>query len=145
MLLDEKNQLVLTGVFIVNDEKELLLMFKKNHQHWENPGGKVHLNECDHHEKIELLKKAALREAREEVGKVKLSPLKFFARVEFTIPDGRKALSNKFTAKILEGKPKLMEPEVFEKIAWIPIKKLQNYSLDPTIKLLLKRIQSELG
>ena len=33
--------LILSGCLVVNENKELLLLYRKDHNHYETPGGKV--------------------------------------------------------------------------------------------------------
>lgn len=141
------NKIVLSGGLIINEEKELLLLYRDKHEHYETPGGKVELEKCQDPENpsIEELKRDAKREILEELGQeIILSELKYFGKVEFTIPDGRKATANKFTTRIISGKPRLNEPELFSKLDYLPIKNLENYPISPDLKLLLPKIKEKL-
>jgi ADP-ribose pyrophosphatase YjhB (NUDIX family) len=131
-------RLILVSCMLINDKKEILLLFKKKGGYYETPGGKVReLNPT-----LEDLKNAALRETGEEVGKsIKVGELKIFSEMEFTIPDGRQAKLTKFLAKSFTGEPKLMEPEIFDHFKWIPIRDLEKYTLSPDLKELTPKLK----
>ncbi len=137
-------RLILSGCLIINKNNELLLLYKKNHKHYETPGGKVDIEECSNQENptIEDLAKTAEREAYEELGNdIKLKKLKYFGNVEFIIPDGRLAIANKFLTEIIAGKPKNNEEGIFLKIEYLSIQTLERYPLSPDLKLLLPKIK----
>jgi len=141
-------KIILSGCLILDNKDEILLLYRKDHQYYETPGGKVEANECVSLENptIPELAKAAEREAYEELGPhLKLKKLKFFAKTEFTIPDGRLAVANKFVTKIVSGKPKVNEPKTFSRLDYLPIKELEKFSLSPDLKLLLPMIKSVLS
>ena len=86
--------------------------------------------------------KTAEREAYEELGNgIKLKNLKYFGNVEFTIPDGRLAIANKFLTEIITGNPKNNEEDIFSKIEYLPIQTLERYPLSPDLKLLLPKLK----
>lgn len=135
-------RLILSGCLVLNDKKEVLLLFKKNHQHYETPGGKVENCKDPLNPAIEELKREAQRETFEELGNdIKISDLEYFGNISFTIPDGRLAIAHKFTTTILEGTPKNNEPEVFDHITWIPLETLEQYPISPDFKLLLPKLK----
>jgi len=141
----KNERLILSGCLVVNNNKEILLLYKKNHNHYETPGGKVEEKECaDIREpSIEDLKKTAERELCEELGNdIKFEDLKYFGCVEFMIPDGRLAVAHKFITKIISGKPVLMEPDEFSRFDYLPIDRLEEYPLSPDLKLLLSKIKN---
>ncbi len=140
---NKPQKIVLSGCIILNEKRELLLLYRKKHQHYETPGGKVRVEECYDKENpsIEELKKTAERETYEELGDdIKLDDLKYFGKVEFVIPDGRKAISHKFVTRITEGLPKVNEPEIFERFDWIPSITLGERPLSPDLILFMKKI-----
>ena len=100
------DRIQLSGCAIIDDGK-LLLIWKKKHDHYEFPGGKV--------EGGETLEETALRETKEEIGcDVKI--IKYLAYKEFHI-NGRDFRSHKYLAQIPRGQiPKIMEPELFRDI-----------------------------
>jgi len=128
-----EKKLVLVSCLVVNDKKEILLLYRKDHKHWETPGGKP--------EKDENLEDAANRELHEELGNVKTSHLKLFTKVEFTVPDGRKAIAHKFITKIISGTPRIQEPEIFEKCQYLPINNLEDSPISPDLKIILPKLK----
>lgn len=140
-------RLVLAGNLILNDQKELLLLFRDKYGHWETPGGKMEPNEASAPVPTRAdLWQTALRELHEEIGaKVKVKKLRYFGQVKFSIPDGRLAIVHKFLVKIISGRPVIGEPEIFSRLEYLPLAQLQNYPLSPDLKLLLPQIQKELG
>ena len=147
MNIIKSNILILSGCLIVNDKKELLLLYRKDHKHYETPGGKVKAEECSNPNEPTLndLARAAERELYEELGaNIKIQKLSYFGNIKFTIPDGRLAIANKFVTKILSGTPKINEPELFERFDYLPISQLENYNLSPDLKLLLPQLKVNL-
>ncbi|MBS3168656.1 NUDIX hydrolase [Candidatus Woesearchaeota archaeon] len=144
MNIVKDGRLILSGCLVFNDKNEILLLYKKNHKHYETPGGKVNLDECSNPDDptIEDLKKAASRELFEELGNnIEVEDLEYFTKVEFTIPDGRKAIAHKFITKIISGEPKVNEPEIFSKFDYLSINKLDQYSISPDLKLLINLLK----
>ena len=45
-IIDNKGRIILSGCFIINENNELLLLHRKDHNHYETPGGKVDVGEC---------------------------------------------------------------------------------------------------
>ena len=113
-----------SGCAIIDDGK-LLVLWKINQGHYEFPGGKVSLGET--------LEEAAKRETKEEIGcDVKL--IKYIGYKEFHV-DGREFRSHKFLAKILDNQtPRIMEPDKFRDIFWLPMKEYKNYLCAPNVK-----------
>ena len=115
----------LSGCVIVNDKKELLLLWRKKHQHYEFPGGK--------NRQGETLEQTAKRECREELG-VDVIVLKYIGYENFDI-DNRSFQSHKYLGIIKNNQiPKANEPDEFEKLFWLPMKEYQNYSCAPNVK-----------
>lgn len=142
--IELNGRLILSGCLVINDKKEVLLLFRTKHRHYETPGGKVNPAECKNppNPSEEDLAKTAERETYEELGKgIKLGKLKYFGKTEFTIPDGRLAVANKFLTRIILGKPVLAEPELFSEIKWLPLEKLEQYPVSPDLKLLAPRLK----
>jgi 8-oxo-dGTP pyrophosphatase MutT (NUDIX family) len=142
-------KLILAGILIFNEKKEILLLKKKKWQHWETPGGKVEEKDYSNPKKpgVKDYEKAALRETFEELGdEIVLEEPKYLGKFEFTIPDGKKAIVHQFKSKILSGEAKLNEPEKFEDLKYIPINELgnENYLASPNLKennLYLKKLR----
>ncbi|MFA7662352.1 MAG: NUDIX hydrolase [Patescibacteria group bacterium] len=115
----------LSGCAIINDNAELLLLWKIKHGHYEFPGGKVESNET--------LEAAARRECLEELG-VEVDILNYLGFEDFEI-DGKSFSSHKFLGKIKDSQiPKVNEPDKFEKLFWLPIKNYQDYICAPNVK-----------
>ncbi len=114
----------LSGCVIIENDK-LLLIWKNKHNHYEFPGGKVDAGET--------FEQTALREAKEEIDcEVKI--IKYLGCKEFHIDD-RDFRSHKYLAQIPKGQvPKIMEPEIFRDVFWLPIKDYKNYSVAPNVK-----------
>lgn len=118
-------QIKLSGCVIVNDKDEVLLLWKNNRQHFELPGGKVEVDED--------IKTTAIRECKEEIG-VDVIIKKYLGYEDLDI-DGTFFQSHKFTAVIKQGQePIVNEPEAFEKLFWMPLKKYTEYICAPNVK-----------
>ena len=115
----------LSGCTIVNDDEELLLLWKKKHRHYEFPGGKV--------EDGESLEETALRECKEELG-VDVRLVKYLGYENFEI-EGYSFQSHMYLG-IIEGNqiPIVNEPDKFEKLFWLPMKRYRDYSCAPNVK-----------
>ena len=140
-------KIILSGCLIVNEKSEILLLYRKDHKHYETPGGKIISEECSNPENpsIEDLAKTAERELYEELGdNIKVEELKYFGKVEFKIPVGRIAIANKFLTSIESGKPRINEPKIFSKLEYLPIKNLEHYPISPDLKLLLPKLKKYL-
>lgn len=138
------SKIILCGNLIVNDKKEILLLFRDKHQHYETPGGKLNTDECVdiNNPTINEIKKAAIRELFEELGDdIKISEPEFFGSHEFVIPNGRSAIANKFIVRIISGKPRINEPEIFSKLEWLPIAKLEEFPISPDLKLFVEKLK----
>ncbi|MFH1064470.1 MAG: NUDIX hydrolase [Candidatus Woesearchaeota archaeon] len=135
-------RIILSGCLIINDKKEVLLLYRTDHNHYETPGGKVRLDECNNPDEptLEDLAKTAQRELYEELGEdLKIEHFDYFDKVEFSIPGGRLAIANKFLVKIT-GNPRVNEPERFSKFDYLPIEHLEDYPISPDLKLLVPKL-----
>ena len=118
------DRIQLSGCAIIDNDK-LLLIWKKKHHHYEFPGGKVEIGET--------FQQTALRETKEEIG-VNAEIIKYLGYKEFHL-DGRDFRSYKYLAKIPKGQvPKIIEPELFRDIFWLPMKQYNQYSVAPNVK-----------
>ena len=129
------SDIILSGNLIINDNKEIYLLFRNDHGFYETPGGKVREGE--------ELKDAAKRELLEEVAEIKeIVSMEYFTSIKFIIPDGRTAIANKFITQI-KGNLSAKEEDLFDKdkSRWISLKELENYSLSPDLILLLPKIK----
>jgi 8-oxo-dGTP pyrophosphatase MutT (NUDIX family) len=134
------NRLVLSGTFIIDEKNKLLVLYRKDHQHYETAGGKVESSECKNPKNptLEELSKAALRETKEELGNdIELSKLYSVGYVDVTTADGKQVRIYKFATTILRGTPIVNEPEKFLRIEYLPIKGLEKYPLAPSLKAFL--------
>ena len=121
------------GGIVLNDKGQVLLIHQVEGDAWCFPKGHV--------EEGEDLLRAAEREVYEELGSdISLAPLEYFGSVEFTVPDGRIAVANKFLTKILSGEPQLAEPEVFDRFDYISIIDLENKNISSDLKLFLDKL-----
>ncbi|MGV8162022.1 MAG: NUDIX hydrolase [Candidatus Nanoarchaeia archaeon] len=144
----EKNHLILSGCLVIDNKKRVLLLYRRDHRHYETPGGKLKPEDCENIKDIGIvdLSRTAKRELHEELGaEFETDPLVYFGSVEFKTPDGRIAIANKFITQITSGTPKVNEPKIFEKFEYIKISELEKYNLSPDLKLLLPKIKKELG
>lgn len=143
-LKTKDDEIILSGTFIYTDKKELLLLFRKDHQHYETPGGKVEDRDCKDKENpsIHDFKQAAKRELVEELGsEFKHASLDYFGFVSFTVPDGRKAVAHKFITKSISGTPQIQEPQTFSTWNYLAISSLEKESISPDLKLFLPELK----
>jgi len=108
------------------DSGKILLVKRAVEQCWELPGGKV--------EEGEEPEVAALREAVEEIN-VKAEIIQQFDTYEFVKDDVRYE-NIVFEAVIKEGSPQANPSEGIAEVEWIPLEKLDQYTLSPNIELL---------
>ncbi|MEF2174990.1 MAG: NUDIX domain-containing protein [Candidatus Absconditabacteria bacterium] len=118
------NKVQLSGCAIIKDGK-LLLLFKKKHQHYEFPGGKLEIGET--------LEQCAIREAKEEIGcDVKI--IKYIGFKEFEI-NNKSYQSHKYLATIIDNQqPIVNEPKSFENLCWVDIQNYHNYNVAENVK-----------
>ncbi len=142
-MIDKKGRLLLLSGMIVNDKKEILLLYRKDHNHFETPGGKLELSDCKYPEKITIddFIMAVKREVTEELGNIVIEEPKLALSAEFEIPDGRPAIVYKFLTKIISGKPEIQETKLFSRLEWIPIKKIKEFPVAPDLKILADKLQ----
>ncbi|MBT3407887.1 NUDIX hydrolase [Candidatus Woesearchaeota archaeon] len=145
LIIDERK--VLAGCIILNKTcDEILLLYREDMGHYETPGGKVKLSDCLDPKNPLLIdcERAAEREIYEEIGPhLKMGKFCYFGMVPFQISESKKFYAHKFLTKILDGEPKIMEPETFQKLEYIPIAKLDDYPISPDLKLFKERLQTE--
>lgn len=119
----------LAGNLIVEDGK-ILLLYRKDQDHWEVPGGKV--------EDDESATEAAVREAEEEIG-VSVELRKPFYSGEFQ-HDGEMFLWHGYVAEIVEGTPEVREQK-FEKLEWFDPRELDDLDLAPNMEMILPALR----
>lgn len=118
----------LSGCAIIKDSK-LLLLYRKDREHYEFPGGKI--------EKNENRRTTAKRETYEETGlTVKLE--KYFGPYIFNNGknNNKAKISHVYTASIVEGKIKLEKK--FDHKRWIPLEKYKKYNIAPNVKMFIE-------
>ena len=142
-MIDKKGRLLLLSGMIVNDKKEILLLYRKDHHHFETPGGKLEQTDCKNPEKITLddFVRAVKREVAEELGNIVIEEPKLSLSTEFKIPDGRPAIVYKFLTKLVSGKPEIQEKELFSRFEWIPIKNIKEFPVAPDLKILAEKLR----
>ena len=123
-------RLQLSGCVVINDNEELLLLWKRKHQHYEFPGGKV--------EEGESFEETALRECKEELG-VDVTIIRYIGYEKFEI-DGKTFQSHEYLG-IIKGNqvPKVNEPEIFERLFWLPMRKYKDYNCAPNVKVFCQK------
>jgi 8-oxo-dGTP pyrophosphatase MutT (NUDIX family) len=118
-------RILLSGCALINEQEELLLLFKKKHQYYEFPGGKV--------EEGETLEETAKRECKEELG-VDVTLLQYIGYENFDI-QGVAFQSHKYLGSIAKNQtPKVNEPNKFETLFWLPIQQYKNYPCAPNVQ-----------
>lgn len=106
------------GALIFNDEGKILLALRgqkaKNERgKWEIPGGAVDFGET--------LKDAIVREAKEELG-VEIEVIEMLQVADHILPDEKQHwVSPTYFCRIVNGTPKIMEPEKCERLGWFSI------------------------
>jgi ADP-ribose pyrophosphatase YjhB (NUDIX family) len=127
-------KIILSGSIIIENNK-LLLIYKKKHNHYEFPGGKVEENET--------IEQTAIRETKEEIN-CDVEIIKYIGYNDFLI-ENNNFRSHKFLAKIKNNqKPKIMEEDKFKDILWLDIdeykqnKTNKKYTFAPNVKEFLE-------
>ncbi|MBI4019347.1 MAG: NUDIX hydrolase [Candidatus Aenigmarchaeota archaeon] len=118
----------IAGCAIIKDGK-LLLLWKKKHSHYELPGGKI--------EPGETAEQAAVREAKEEIG-CTVQILQYGGYDDVSYQD-KELRGHIFLAKIIEGEPDIMEPEIFGEMIWLPINMLGEHKLAKNLRQFCSR------
>jgi 8-oxo-dGTP pyrophosphatase MutT (NUDIX family) len=133
-----------SGTFIINDHSEVLVLYRRNHDRYETPGGKPNPGECKTPSRptIGELEKIALRETTEELGKgIRLKETQYIGNVEFYRTDGKRMKVAKFFTTLASGIPKVGEPDTFSHMRYIPIDKLHKYSLAKDLRLFIPKLK----
>jgi 8-oxo-dGTP pyrophosphatase MutT (NUDIX family) len=139
----EEGNMVNSGILIIkksNNLTSILLLKRKEHKHWELPGGKVELKDKSNNSKYSILKNAALREVKEEINidfKNKLLDFKPFC-IDFKSPDGKKRRSYTFIS-LYNKLPKYFENNFID-CKYILINNLKKCKLAPNVIILDKLI-----
>ena len=139
-------KLVLVSCLVLNENKELLLLYRTKHKQWETPGGKVEEHEClDPNSPTQKeLEQACIREVFEELGDgIVLSDFTYFGAVESPMPSGSLALIHKFMTRIVSGTPRVNEPKTFSDLQYISVDVLQDYPLVPDLYMILPKLKND--
>jgi len=139
---------ILSGCIVLNDKKEIFLLWRNKHSWYETPGGKIDRDECFDlkNPTISELQRAAIRELNEEVkGITSITEVKYFGSVNFQIPDKGEAIAHKFTVCV-KGTLSPNE-DIFDekKSKFFSISGLQKQPLSRDLNLLLEKIQTEIN
>ncbi len=107
------------GGFIVNDQNQLLLLKRKTPPEagcWNIPGGRVEFGET--------LEEAVVREVEEETS-LKVKPTSILGIVDHIVKNENVHwIATHFLCTIIEGQPKITEPEKHESIEWFSFENL---------------------
>ncbi len=109
------------GCLILNDKDEVLLMKRAGEVRneagwWSKPGGGVDFGET--------AEKAMIREMKEELD-IKVEIIGYLPHTNhFTKDKEQHWVALNFVAKIISGKPKIMEPHKCDKVDWFSMNKL---------------------
>lgn len=120
----------LAGNLIV-DDRQILLLYRKDEGHWEVPGGKV--------EDDESPTEAAVREAREEIG-VDVELEKPFYSGEFQ-HDGQMFLWHGYVAKIGDDEEPELKEGKFSELKWFYSTQLDGIELAPNLEMILPALR----
>jgi 8-oxo-dGTP diphosphatase len=118
----------LSGCLVLRDEK-ILLLYRKDKEHWEVPGGKVQENESP--------TEAAVRETEEEIG-VDVDLKRPVYTGEFQ-KDGEIYEWNAYMGRIKE-EPEIQE-EKFGKLKWFNGEELDELELAPNLEMVLPALR----
>lgn len=141
--------IILSGNLIISpDNSQIYLLYRKDHQVYETPGGKVKPEECVNYFRPtrQELEKVAKRELFEEVSGIeRILSMRYFRKVNFYVPDGREAIAHKFIVRIA-GEPRPNEDNFdLKKSGWLPIRTLEKYQLSSDLKILSPAIKRYVG
>lgn len=120
----------ISGSIICRDGK-ILLIHRKDEEHWEIPGGKVETNESP--------TEAAIREANEEIG-VKVELKKPFYSGEF-VHNGELYLWHCYLSELEKGEPETKEDKIDE-VKWFEPEKLEDIDLAPNLEQILPALRN---
>ncbi|MGM5479889.1 MAG: NUDIX hydrolase [Nanobdellota archaeon] len=123
----DENGLLLSGLFLCNDKKEVLLLRRKDKGTLETPGGKVEEDDCKDLKTagvtVDDLSRTAVRELFEELEQsIIIEEMSYVGPFQFSFKDGIEGIAHKFVSKIVFGAPRIQETDSFSEIVWVPIK-----------------------
>ena len=114
---------VSVGAVVFNNNDEVFLSKRsqncKNERGcWEFPGGSVEFGDT--------MKDTIIREMQEELG-VTIEVAEHLSPIDHIIPEeGQHWVTSTFIAKIIDGTPKIMEPEKCEEIGWFTLDEIKD-------------------
>jgi len=111
---------------------KILLLKKFSKEYYETPGGKT--------EEMESIEDCLVRELQEEIGIKVISFTKFLEMDKFTF-ENKEITNHSFLITEFEGKPRLMEKDIFEKLVWVSIKEAKKLSLAPNVKKIIEKLK----
>lgn len=127
---------------IITDGKGKYLLAKrgpkaKNERgKWEFPGGSIEFGDT--------MKDTIIREMKEELG-VTVELLEHLPPVDHIIPnDHQHWVTSAFTAKIVSGEPRIMEPEKCEEIGWFSLSEIDKLPLSIATKLNVSQLKNRI-
>lgn len=120
----------LAGNLIV-DDRQILLVYREDEEHWEVPGGKVKEEESP--------TEAAVREAQEEIG-VDVELKKPFYSGEFQ-HDGQMFLWHGYIARIEDDQEPEPQEDKFGEMKWFYSTQLDNIELAPNLEMILPALR----
>jgi len=129
------NVINLAGCIILNEDNEILLLYRPSHDHWELPGGKVELGET--------FLEAAIREIYEELGcNINIVNLNPVGDANFEEKE-KKFYYVWFLGHIKNNEaPRIKEPQIFSDLRYFSIFDLPK-NLSSNMKFLSQKIQSK--
>ncbi|MDD5163786.1 MAG: NUDIX domain-containing protein [Candidatus ainarchaeum sp.] len=115
------------GVMVRNAKGDFLLLkrtekCRNEAGKWCFPGGKIEFGE--------KVFDAAKREAMEEIG-CEVEPVRLLKLIDHIIPEEKQHWANPIVeAKLLKGKPRIMEPEKCSEIKWFSLEELPEVTIN---------------
>lgn len=125
------NELTELAGSLIRKNGEILLIYRKDEEQWEVPGGKV--------EEDESPTEAAVREAKEETG-IEIELDKPFYSGEFQ-KDGEIFLWHCYLARLTQGNPEPSE-DIIEKVEWFDPSDLSDLELAPNLVQILPAVRN---
>jgi 8-oxo-dGTP diphosphatase len=129
----EKSTKVGAGVVILKDGMTLLAKRKGAHGSgmWGSMGGHVEFGETP----AEAVKREAMEELGIEIGNI------VFASCMNLLREGKHYIDISFTAEIISGEPKIMEPDRISEIGWYPLDALPKPLFEP-VRVVLEAVKT---
>lgn len=124
----------LAGCVITDNKNRIILIHRNNKKfnHWELPGGKIENGEKEQN--------AAKRELLEELG-IKVRIIRKIGEANFVDKNGSFEYSW-FRAEIIEGKPTVLERNIFNGVDYFSVESMANLDLSENMKNLYSKLIS---